>query len=160
MPLVSWMPQAGRVTAGWVRVASEGVEGTGRLSALSLRVACHRWLPAPTTGRKLSLVPSSKSQAVTSATSPVCPWARPCPCSPPCCLETCGSRGAFGVGATGSPAERFPMREGRSTPLLRFPLTGPRCLPSAQGVGEAQLPPWFRVSRVPLPPPAGTDAAL
>ena len=66
MPLVSWMPQAGRVTAGWVRVASEGVEGTGRLSALSLRVACHRWLPAPTTGRKLSLVPSSKSQAVTS----------------------------------------------------------------------------------------------
>lgn len=131
--------------------ASEGAEGTGRLSALSLRVVCHRWLPAPTIGTKLSLVSSSKSQAVTSATSPVCPWVWPCQRSPPCCLETHGSLGAFGVGATGSPDGRFPRREGSSTPLLRFPLTGACCLPSAQGLGEAHLPPWFQVSRVPCP---------
>lgn len=115
------------------------------------RVVCHRWLPAPTIGRKLSLVSSSKSQAVTSATSPVCPWVWPCQRSPPCCLETHGSLGAFGVGATGSPDGRFPRREGSSTPLLRFPLTGACCLPSAQGLGEAHLPPWFQVSRVPCP---------
>ena len=68
--------QAGSLQAGW-GVASEGAEGTGRLSALSLRVVCPRWLPAPTTGRKLSLVTSSKSQAVTSASSPVCPGRGP-----------------------------------------------------------------------------------
>ena len=73
---------------------------------------------------------------------PSVPWAWPCRCSPPCCLETCGSRGACGVGATGSPAGRFPGREGSSTALLRFPLTRVRCLPSAQ-VGEAHLPPWL-----------------
>ena len=138
--------QAGSLQAGW-GVASEGAKGTGRLWALSLRVVCHRWLPAPTTGRKLSLVTSSKSQAVTSASSPVCPWAWPCRCSPPCCLETCGSRGACGVGATGSPAGRFPRREGSSMPLLRFPLTCTRCLPSAQA-GQAHLPPWLSGLRV------------
>ena len=138
--------QAGSLQAGW-GVASEGAKGTGRLWALSLRVVCHRWLPAPTTGRKLSLVTSSKSQAVTSASSPVCPWAWPCRCSPPCCLETCGSRGACGVGATGSPAGRFPRREGSSMPLLRFPLTRARCLPSAQA-GQAHLPPWLSGLRV------------
>ena len=73
---------------------------------------------------------------------PRVPWAWPCRCSPPCCLETCGSRGASGVGATGSPAGRFPGREGSSTPLHRFPLTRIRCLPSVQ-VGEAHLPPWL-----------------
>lgn len=159
-PLVSRVPQAGRsLQAGW-GVASEGAEGTGRLSALSLRVVCHRWLPAPTTGRKLSLVTSSKSQAVTSASSPVCPWAWPCWCSPPCCLDTCGSRGASGVGATGSPAGRFPGREGSSTPLLRFPLTRARCLPSAHAGGGTPSTLAFRSPQVPLPPPAGTDAAL
>ena len=145
--------QAGSLQAGW-GVASEGAEGAGRLSALSLRVVCHRWLPAPTTGRKLSLVTSSKSQAVTSASSPVCPWAWPCWCSPPCCLETCGSRGASGVGATGSPAGRFPGREGSSTALLRFPLTRARCLPSAQVGGGTPSTLAFRSPRVPLPPPA------
>ena len=151
--------QAGSLQAGW-GVASEGAEGTGRLWALSLRVVCHRWLPAPTTGRKLSLVTSSKSQAVTSASSPVCPWAWPCRCYPPCCLETCGSRGACGVGATGSPAGRFPRREGSSMPLLRFPLTRARCLPSAQAGAGTPSTLAFRSPRVSLPPPAGRDAAL
>ena len=96
----------------------------------------------------------SKSQAVTSASSPVCPWAWPCRCSPPCCLETCGSRGACGVGATDSPAGRFPGREGSSTPLLRFPLTHARCLPSAQVGGGTPSTLAFRSPRVPLPPPA------
>ena len=84
---------------------------------------------------------------MTSASSPVCPWAWPCRCSPPCCLETCGSRGVCGVGATGSPAGRFPRREGSSMPLLRFPLTCTRCLPSAQA-GQAHLPPWLSGLRV------------
>ena len=132
--------QAGSLQAG-CGVASKGAEGTGRLWALSLRVVCHRWLPAPTTGRKLSLVTSSKSQAVTSASSPVCPWAWPCRCSPPCCLETCGSRGVCGVGATGSPAERFPGREDSSMPLFRFPLP-----PQCPGGGRHTFHPGFQVS--------------
>ena len=146
--------QAGSLQAGW-GVASEGAEGTGRLSALSLRVVCHRWLPAPTTGRKLSLVTSSKSQAVTSASSPVCPWAWPCWCSPPCCLETCGSRGASGVGATGSPAGRFPGREGSSTPLLRF-LLPPQCT----GGGRHTFHPGFQVAMCPPATTCRMDAAL
>ena len=92
---------------------------------------------------------------MTSASSPVCPWAWPCRCSPPCCLETCGSRGACGVGATGSPAGRFPGREGSSMPLLRFPLTRARCLPSAQAGAGTPSPLAFRSPRVSLPPPAG-----
>lgn len=126
--------QARSLQVGW-GVASEGAEGTGWLSPLSLRVACLRWLPSPTTGRKLSLVTSSKSQAVTSATSRVCPWAWPCRCSPPSCLETCGSWSTFGVGATGSPAGKFPRREGSTTPQLRFPLTPASLPPQCTGGG-------------------------
>ena len=96
----------------------------------------------------------SKSQAVTSASSPVCPWEWPCWCSPPRCLETCGSRGASGVGATDSPAGRFPGREGSSTPLLRFPVNRACCLPSAQAGGGTHSTLAFRWPCVPLPPPA------
>ena len=48
---------------------------------------------------------------------------------------------------SGCPAGRFPGREGSSMPLLRFPLTCARCLPSAQA-GEVHLPPWLSGLRV------------
>ena len=146
--------QAGSLQAGW-GVASEGAErdwapvSTVTESCLPSMAPCsHHWQKAQSchfqqeSGRDLCQQPSV-------------PWAWPCRCSPPCCLETCGSRGACGVGATGSPAGRFPGREGSSTPLLRF-LLPPQCT----GGGRHTFHPGFQVAMRPPATTCRTDAAL
>lgn len=158
-PLVSWVPQAGRVTAGWVWEASEGAEGTGRLSALSesclpsMAPCSHHRHKAQSclfqqeSGRYLCHQPSVALGVALSVLPALLPrdmWKSGC-------LWSWGHR---------LPCRKVPKEGRQQHASAQIPSDWCPLPPQCAGAGGGAPSTLVSGLPCPLPPPAGTDAAL